>query len=231
MILSFVFFGVLISFIADKFVLPNYIRQNETVIVPEVEKLTFEEADSSLKKAGFKGIKAEERFSTLNTGIVLHQIPEAGTKTKRGRRIYLTVSSGMKPIEVPNLKGISERDAQIRVKSLNLNLKEIKRDYSTIFPNGVVSRQSLEVGTKVMPQTEIEINVSLGTPEGQFVVPNLLGLPLKTAQTRIAKAGLKVGRVSKIQDNEILANTVVNQSPTADSKVLSTTKINLVVSK
>ncbi len=229
-ILFFVLIGVLSFFITDKFALPNYVRQNETVIVPEVEKLTFEEADSLLQTTGFKGIKAEERFSTLDTGIVLHQVPEAGTKTKSGRRIYLTVSSGMKPVEVPNLRGISERDAQIRIKSLNLDLKEIKRDYSTVFPNGVVSSQTLEAGVKVLPQTEIEITVSLGTPEGQFVVPNLISLPLNTAETRIAKAGLKVGRVSKIQDNEILPNTVVNQSPAADSKVLSTTKINLVVS-
>ncbi|MCC7429473.1 PASTA domain-containing protein [bacterium] len=229
--LAIAFLGILGLVVTDKFILPHFLRHSNAVIVPDVEGKSFEEAKKELEQKGFQAIEKEKRFSSLPIGTVTHQIPKPEMETKSGRRVYLSISSGLKATIVPNLVGITQRDALIRIQNNNLKILNIFTDYSLDFQKEVVVKQSLESGSEVPPGTEISITVSLGTPEGEFIVPDLVGLSFEKAKTEAEKSGLKIRKIFSKPDQSMLPNTVIEQFPFPAEKVTSDEEIQVTVSK
>jgi len=75
----------------------------ESVAVPGVAGMRFEEAAQSLEAAGLRSLKADEPV-TLDTprGVVVTQAPLGGQFIKKGEQVRLTVSRG---IAVPSFVG------------------------------------------------------------------------------------------------------------------------------
>lgn len=60
------------------------------------------------------------------SGTVLRQDPAAGEKVKKGRKVYLTVAAAEPPtIHLPELRSISQRQAQIMIEAQGLVLDKI----------------------------------------------------------------------------------------------------------
>jgi beta-lactam-binding protein with PASTA domain len=96
-------------------------------------------------------------------GIVLSQDPAAGSKVKKGRKVYLSiVALSMPSVEMPNLVDLSLRQAENMLQSNDLQLGQIIYKASK-YPNAVLEQRYkgriIEAGTFIPYQSKITLIV------------------------------------------------------------------------
>ena len=96
-------------------------------------------------------------------GTVLSQDPAAGSKVKKGRKIYLSVvAMSMPNVEMPNLVDLSLRQAENMLKSNDLELGQVIYKASK-YPNAVLEQRYkgrlVEAGTLVPYLSKITLIV------------------------------------------------------------------------
>ncbi|MBU0518246.1 PASTA domain-containing protein [bacterium] len=221
------------ALLVDQVVMPYYTRNGEELEVPDIVELKVEQADSVLRRHGFELVEEREQYDwTYPEGTVIAQNPEPFSITKRGRRIYVTVSIGEKLSVMPNLVGKSARDAMFTTQKEGLNLTEedFGYEYSNYYPATVVMAQSIPPGTKLRRDTPLHMTVSLGTLPNEFKVPDVVGQTLERAKKQILMAGLEIGEVIFEYHPDLLPNTVMSQSPKPNEKSEQGAFIDLKIS-
>ncbi len=220
-------------FFMDRVVMPAYTRHHAEMEVPDVVEMNLVEADSLLRSRGFRLVKEREQYDwNYPEGTIISQNPQAYSLTKRGRRIYVTVSIGEKLSMMPNLVGKSARDAIFAAQNAGLSLGEenFGYEYSNYYPKDVVMAQSIPPGTKLKKDTPIHVTVSLGTLPSEFRVPDVVGQSLNRAKKFILTSGLEVGEITYQVRPDLLPHTVISQSPEPDQKADRGEFVDLVVS-
>ncbi|NPB03398.1 MAG: PASTA domain-containing protein [Thermotogae bacterium] len=106
------------------FAMPLIQRRNATVTVPKVTNMPIEKAKAVLKDRGLKA-RVDTTVPSLNTpaGTVIGQEPPAGTRVKRGRNVYLTLSAGAKNKSVPDLVGMALEEAVRSLEDVGFTVK------------------------------------------------------------------------------------------------------------
>ena len=221
---------VLVVILFDQFIMPWYTKHGEALAVPNVIAQRFEDAKELLELQGLKVIKGGEKNNAqLPFGYVVEQNPRPAKLVKLGRRVYLTISSGEREFQMPDLVGLSETNARERLKSYNLLLEDIVYKYSPEEPRDVVMAQSKDPRTLVRVGTPIEITVSLGEPTENVIVPSLLGKTLNVAKRELQKAGLVVGKVTYKINDEYIPNSVLYQSLDAGTEATHGDTVDLLI--
>lgn len=230
--MTYAFAGfVVFVLLLDKVIMPLYTKHGREVTMPDVTGMPVEEAMKKLEEEGFRPILDKEVFNNfVPKGVVISQNPLPESIVKKGRRTYLTVSKGVKWVRVPSLIGISERDAQLRLRQLELVPGGPSYEFSSFYPKGVVIAQSVPEGDSVSIGDTVHIVVSLGDIPEYLVVPNLIGRSLRDAKEQLLRLGFRLGIVTYQVNNDLLPETVIAQSIPPDSTVDVGTTIDLVVS-
>ena len=214
----------------NQFAMPWYTKHGEALAVPNVIAQRFEDAKELLELQGLDVVKAGEKNNAqLPFGYVVEQNPRPARLVKMGRRVYLTISSGEREFQMPNLVGLSETNARERLKSYSLLLEDIVYQYSLEEPRNVVMVQSEDPGTMVKVGAPIEITVSLGEPTENVIVPSLLAKTLDVAKRELQKAGLVVGKIAYKMDDEFIPNSVLHQSLDAGTEAAHSDTVDLLV--
>lgn len=213
-LIGWAIFLLIIVVIIDQFVIPWYVRQNSQIILPGVIGKNFSEAKKILESQGFQIIRSEEIVNPkFLPGTVIDQYPEPKSTVKKGRRIYVTLSTAEGPIRVPNVIGQSERDAYLIMNETGLKVDStVFYDYNSLYPEGVVSNQSIYEGAQVQRGATAKITLSLGPLPRDVKVPNFTLQNLGTVKRNIARAGLTLGKVMFQANTKYLPNTVLEQS-------------------
>lgn len=221
----------LVFLVFDNIIMPLYTRHGQEAAIPDITLMSYDAAQKILKAKKFKVLKGGEKFDEqYPIGFVLFQSPEPGTLVKKGRRVYLTVCKGKKLMEMPRLLGKSERDAIFLIQSLELELDSIRYDYDSYYLAGTVSRQSIPVGQQVSIGSHLEITLSLGNLPSEFYVPSVVGKSLQDAIRDVQKAGLIVGSITEQVADDLVPNTVINQSLPFGTQVMQGDTLNLIIS-
>ncbi|MDW5299055.1 MAG: PASTA domain-containing protein, partial [Sedimentibacter sp.] len=131
-------------------------------------------------------------------------------------------------VEVPNLIGRSEEEAQKIVKDLGLLFEVSDRKFSSEYDEGEVIEQSVEEGTKLKENYPVKVVVSKGMKE--IVVPNLVGKYAIEAGIILADSGLDEGRVTEENSDTYAAGQIINQYPSANTPAEMDDKVDYVVS-
>ena len=103
----------------------SYTEHGVAVKVPVVTGMSEEEAVEVLSKHSLVGIASDFVYvKGVPTGEIISQRPAGAAKVKRGRKIYLTVSSGNHPmIAVPDIADNSSlRQAESRLRAAGFHL-------------------------------------------------------------------------------------------------------------
>jgi len=215
----------------DQFAMPWYTKHGKALAVPNVIAQRFEDAKELLELQGLDVVKAGEKNNPqLPFGYVVEQSPRPARLVKMGRRVYLTISSGEREFQMPNLVGLSETNARERLKSYSLLLEDIVYQYSPEEPRNVVMVQSEDPGTMVKVGAPIEITVSLGEPTENVIVPSLLAKTLDVAKRELQKAGLVTGKIRYKIDDEFIPNSVLYQSLDPGTEVAHGDTVDLWIS-
>jgi len=222
----------LFTVIMDKLVMPLMVDLGNERELPDVIEMTLDQATNVLEKEGFNVIINDSLYdATHPLGTVIEQNPYPYATVKEGRRIYLTISIGDKPIIMPKLIGSSPRDAELTIKSYNLKMGSKSYMPSDIYLEGTVIGQSYPQGQQIKPNTRINITISLGKLKEEKTVPSIVGKSLYEAKQSLRMNKLKIGEITYEERDKILPETVLKQSLEPGTKVEPGDLIDLVVSK
>lgn len=215
----------------DWIVMPLYTRHGHEVEMPNITKMRFEEAKRPLEDAGFVLVREEERYNNeFPTGYIIEQSPLPHTMVKTGRRVYVVVSRGEKRVLMPNLIERSQRDAELILRNHRLELGTVDQDFSNLYQPGLVIRQSVPPGVEVTTNTRVNITMSMGGEPAQFIVPAVEGRIFSDALKRIKEAGLRIGQITYTVAPELLPETVIRQTPPANTVVEKESMVDLELS-
>ncbi len=230
----YVTFLILVAFFSlmNWVVMPWYVHDGGTVVVPDVVGMQASEAKVALDTAGLQFEKGSTESSALAINTVLSQNPDARSTVKRGRRVYLVLSGGVEKVSVPDLRGHSERESEFMLERVGLLVGQITTDSSSDFPANIVMSQSVPPNTQVSAGSQVSLIVSSGeVMPGEVSVPDLVGKPLSEAQRLIFTSGLSLGKIAFRPNNRLVPNTVLEQYPRSQDVVPKGTSINLYVSE
>src|SRR5215210_7897941 len=123
---------------------------------------------------------------------------------------------------VPNVIGLREQQAQIRIQ--DRDLEPLSRSGQSDRPQGVVFAEEPGAGTQLGKGQTVTISVS----SGRLAVPDVTALPLADAQQKLQARGFKaeVKRVASTKPKGI----VLDQDPAAGVTALRGTTVTLNVS-
>lgn len=229
--LAFIIIATAAIILMDQIVMPLYVKHGQQVNLPDVRGMQYEKAEQLLRKDHFVPIKGEMKYNAeYEPGQIIEQQPRANSKVKTGRRVYLTIAMPEKFIEMPALVGKTVRGAKIELSRVGLKLDSLTYGYSSQFPQGVIIWQSVKEKGMIRRGSTVQLRVSKGKNPNIFKVPDLSGLSLDEAKSKIKNAGLEVGKIQYVQDQDLIPYTTLQQSVPAGSTLTEPQKIDLVVS-
>ena len=230
-ILIFVGAFIVVIILFNYVVMPLYVKHSKMTKVPNVVGMNFNDAKQILDETGLDVKQGDIRYDEAKSvGQVLEQNPQADQQVKVGRRIYLVVCGGEQLVEVPKLSGRSIRDAKYTVEQRNLQIGNIVKKYSNLYPEDVIISQVIQPGSRVKKNTKIDVIVSQGAQLGDIIVPDVTGKTLAEAKKTIEDKKLIVGKIT-YQPSDLPTGKVLDQYPRKDKSVSEKSTVDLFVAK
>lgn len=190
--------------------LPDTFRTVESK-VPNVVGLQFADARARLQAAGFEATEGEsQNHPTAPKGSVLGQLPSPGALEARGTTIILDVSLGAKRGTVPNVAGLTRREAELALATSGFDLGDVTERVDAR-PRGEVVATVPAIGQSLLQPAAVSLVVSAG-PDA-VAVPTFVGMPVEEALALIEQVGLVAGPVRSDSSSTQPEGTVAAQSP------------------
>ena len=173
---------------------------------------------------------AYQESTQYGQGIVMDSSIAPGTMIEEGTNVVITVSAGSEGVEVPDVVGMTEAEAVATLgkKGFVVNTTE---GYDQYIKEGNIITQSPAAGSKAPGGTTVSIRVSQGPENAKVRVPDLTGLDESTAMASLVEAGLQLGVVSEVNnENAELTGLVCYQSYSVGSYVDEGTAVDISIS-
>ena len=208
--------------------------------VPDVSGLPTARALARLRAAELRP-RAQEVPSREPKGIVLRQLPAAGTEVPTGSPAIVVVSSGPRLATVPQVVGMPVGQATSQVSGAGFRAR-VARVPGTE-PEGTVIAQNPRGGARALRGSVVRLNVSMGpgggtttvvttaTTESEAAVPDTVGQDEVTAQATLEGAGFTVTVVSRPTSDPNQDGIVLRQSPAGGSRAPSGSTVTIFVGK
>ena len=199
--------------------MPAWVSSSKTVKVPNVNGMPKQQAIDMIEGQGLKVQDVMEQFNDkIPSGTVYMQSPYPNAQVKEGRRVYLTVSKGYEVVTMPDLSMMTQRDAQVALMRVGLNLGSVAYDFKDSIPENRIIRQSYNPGMSVATGATINIVLSKDSTN-TIVLPSFERLTTEESMTSIEQAGLVVGELVQELNETYTPGTVLRQYPTAGNRV------------
>ena len=192
-----------------------------SIQVPSVSGKTADTAVLELTRAGFTNIETQEEFSLdVLTGFVIETNPASGQTVPRDATIFVLVSKGPEPVDVPDLGGMSVEQARRALGDLGLLIVVSPDTVEVPISSGLIGKiaeQAPTVGTTV--EVGSDVTVKLGVVQ-QVAIPDLTSMTVTEAQDAAATVGLNVDLLgTTVTNDSSLDGTVASQDPIAGTLV------------
>ena len=163
------------------------------VEVPRVIGFPLEQAESVLVNEGLEVGDISREFSDEPRGIVIDQDPPPGRSVLEGAQVDLVVSKGPRPVEVPELIGMTVDEARAALEAVGLVLGSETPQETAEFEPGVIVDQFPEPEDLVRPGTPVDVVVAVPPPSPSPVtvtVPPIVCESQGKAEAELRKVGL-----------------------------------------
>lgn len=203
------------------------------VTVPDVKGMSYSEAKEVLEAKGLKIEKADEPIASqkIEKGKIVSQTPSKNSKVKKGRTVRVILSTGNTELKVPDLKGLSYKEAKTLLSEMGLQISKGDEVDSDSVTEGLIASQYPSAKTKVDKGDIITVNISKGKKDA--VIPKLVGTTFTSesdVSATLSKYGYKLGKVSYEESYET-PGTIIKQSPDAGTTAEKKTTVDIVISK
>jgi serine/threonine-protein kinase len=139
----------------------------EQVAVPDVVGLSADSGEGRISDVGLVPAVREEE-SEEPEGEIIAQDPAAGTELERGATVTITVSTGIEEVVVPNVVGLSGRDAQGQLRADGLDPLRRESEVSDPAEDGKVIDQRPAAGVQVERGRQVVIVVGVLVEEEEL---------------------------------------------------------------
>ncbi len=166
---------------------------------------------------------------------VVRTIPAAGEMLDEGATFVIYVSDGPELRTIPELAGMALADAQTALTDLRLVIIESTPEFSEDVPAGSIIRwqvkenPSLVAGAQVLPDTIVEVTVSLGPAPRP--APDLTNLTLDEATAALGGIQLVIARGDDEFSDTVEVGRVVTQDPPPTTPVERGGTVTVRISK
>ena len=203
------------------------------ITVPDVKGMSYSEAKEVLEAKGLKIEKADEPIASqkIEKGKIVSQTPSKNSKVKKGRTVRVILSAGNTELKVPDLKGLSYKEAKTLLSEMGLQISKGDEVDSDSVTEGLIASQYPSAKTKVDKGDIITVNISRGKKDA--VIPKLVGTTFTSesdVSDTLSKYGYKLGKVSYEESYET-PGTIIKQSPDAGTTAEKKTTVDIVISK
>jgi serine/threonine-protein kinase len=111
-------------------------------------------------------------------GFVISQDPQPGARVQRGRGLNLVISKGPSVVEMPSLVGRPLQEARRVLQEIGITVREVRTMPTADLDPGLVVVQSPDPGTRIRPQAQVIVTVTVRPGEERTPPPT----PIVTAQ-------------------------------------------------
>ena len=187
------------------------------ITIPTVTAKSYEDAKTTLEKAGLVVTKATSYSEDMAEGYVLSQSPAAETKAPIGSTITLTISLGKEEtkVRVPNLLGLTELEAANKLEEAGLKLGSIGTMNSDDFSKDLVCYQGTSVNSYLDEGSSVDIKISLGAKAVTYSFSESITGPTN-AEDPHYQDGIEVQVILTPDGGKELLNTKVTSFPMAE---------------
>ncbi len=208
--LSIIVLSIILGAVLAHYSLILFTRHNSHRTVPEFKGLVIDEANMLAKKQKLNIIINDSLYAPMyEGGMVLDQLPKAGVEVKPGRTIYVTINAfGVKMVSVPYVAGRSLRQAKNMLEVAGLQIEKLvyRPDMAT---NYVLAQYCDKIQISESSNHEavvgsgVILHVGMSHDNRTAVVPQLIGMTLREAKSRLWESGLNIGQVKMPSDATI----------------------------
>ena len=198
------------------------------VEIPVVASMTESAALQELYGANLRPQIKRAQHDTVPKGTAIGTDPAAGTSLDPNSEVILNISDGPSAVKVPeNLPGKTEAAARDVLRQSGLvGAPTTTMANSATVPAGIVITTSPAPGQSVAVGSTVEIVVSTG----KVAMPELRGRTRAEAETALKELGL-VPNVQEVENSQVEAGRVTDQSDPVNAAVEQGKTINIVVAK
>lgn len=183
------------------------------VTVPNVVGKDEATARAAIEAAGLTvGTVTESASDTVTSGLVISQTVAANTKTAKGTKVNLVLSSGPSSVKVTDVIGHEQSRAEKELTAAGFQVS-VKQEYSAEVRAGLVISTSPERGTSVAPGSTVTMTVSQG--KEKVTIPSVsVGMTYEAAVEKLEDAGFdgSINEATETSDS-VGAGFVTRYSP------------------
>jgi beta-lactam-binding protein with PASTA domain len=217
------------------------------VQVPALGGMTVADARSQTAGLGLN-LDVDNRYYSgdVATGHILTQSPTAGTVVRREWRVRVAESLGPQKVDVPETVGKDERVAALTLRRVGLEVGTTAQLPWGKAAQGKVLAQDPPAHAQGISRPAVNLLVAAPDDEAAdgFVMPDLVGLPVVTAQAQLAKVGIQppvpayvsvpvapVGSGDAALKPPVKPGSVIAQTPYAGARVYQNAVVTLTVAQ
>ncbi|HUW19525.1 MAG TPA: PASTA domain-containing protein, partial [Sedimentisphaerales bacterium] len=199
------------------------------VTVPNVLNMTEAQAEAALNAVGLnKGSVTTSYSNTVPVDLVISSNPSAGTSVAYGSSVDLVISLGRAPVSVPDVRNMTEPQAETALNAAGLNKGGVSTSYSDTVPADLVIASNPSAGASVAYGSSVDLVISLG--HAPVTVPSVPNMTESQAQAALNAVGLNKGSVTTSYSDTVPADLVISSNPSAGTSVAYGSSVDLVIS-
>ncbi len=217
------------------------------VQVPTLKGMTVADARSQAAGLGLN-LDVDNRYysSDVAAGHILTQSPAQGTVVRREWHVRVAESLGAQQVDVPDTIGMDEHLAALKLRRVGLTVGTTAHLPSAKLPEGTVLAQDPPAHAKGIEGPSINLLVASPPDVGAdgFIMPDLKGMTLESAQAQLAHVGLTAAPPSFMEMDvppvgpdgtsvkpPVAPDTVILQQPQPGARVDANTLVRLTVAR
>jgi serine/threonine-protein kinase len=200
------------------------------VQVPDLTGHTVREATVLLTDLGLTlRVDENKRMDPkVPAGHILQQDPGGGVTARRPRSVKVWVSLGKDAATVPDLRGQTERTAQVRLAQDGIALASVAEIQSADFAPDTIVGQNPSPGVR---GDSVAVLVNRGERSTNYVMPDLIGVDGERVAGYLRGRGFRVAVVGDHPYPGVPAGVVIRQAPAGGFQIAPGEAISLEVSR
>ncbi|MGB5748937.1 MAG: PASTA domain-containing protein [Desulfobacterales bacterium] len=208
------------------------IKSEDTVIVPDLVGKDVVSALELLTDLNLNTkVSGSEYSHQFPKNHVTFQEPEAGSEIKKDRDVRIMISKGTRNILMPKLVALSEQQTRMIMEENGIFRGHLSRTFNKDIEHDHIIAQVPAAGAVIPRGASVDLLVSMGPRAIELKMPDLSGLSLDEAVSRVEKSNLAVGAIQSQFDQQKPRNIIIRQEPLAGYRVIENSPVHLIINR
>lgn len=210
-------------------VMPLVIHQRDSVIVPDVRRVSHQQAEKMLGRLSLEiRVDRSQNDTEVPEGYVISQRPRPLDSIKEGRTVSVTLSLGPKTQRVPELKNFSLRQSRLLLTRRKLNAGRVVRVLHEGGAKETVLACAPGSGLEIEEGSPVDLLVRVGGRPKRYLMPSLEGQDLIFIKEKLEASGFRVSNVRYEERRGTDPNEIIDQFPKPGVMIREGDSIELV---